>query len=42
MRLHVEAVDEQHRRAQQEHAQLKRADAARIDDVRDVDGPSHG
>ena len=39
--LHVETVDEQHRRAQQEDAQLERADGPRVDDVRNVDGSSH-
>ena len=39
--LHVEAVDEQHGRAQQEDAQLERADGPRVDDVRNVDGSSH-
>jgi hypothetical protein len=39
--LHVETVDEQHRGAQQEHAELKRADGVRVDDLGNVDGSRH-
>jgi hypothetical protein len=39
--LDVEAVDEEHKRAQQKRPQLKAANGARVDDVRDIDGPSH-
>ena len=39
--VHIEAVDEQHSRAQQEHPQLQRADGVRVDDVRNVDGSGH-
>jgi hypothetical protein len=39
--LDVEAVDEQHRGAEQEGAQLKGADLLTVDDIRDVDRMRH-